>query len=100
MKSVGKMVEQEDPKLTSSLGYNSITFTSVQIIQKMTRRLAEQSLQLKVEKNVVPKIANPRNHQGAHTDANTRGFIYKIELGSKCTQHSRAGTWTLRWVLA
>ena len=43
---------------------------------------------------VVPKIANPRNHQGAHTDANTRGFIYKLELGSKCTRHSGAGTWT------
>ena len=37
---------------------------------------------------VVPKIANPRNHQGADTDANTRGFIYKLELGSKYTRHS------------
>ncbi|XP_077713180.1 uncharacterized protein LOC144288960 [Canis aureus] len=47
---------------------------------------------------VVPKIANPRNHQGAHTNANTRGFIYKLELGSKYTQHSHSGvgTWTLR----
>ena len=35
--------------------------------------------------NVVPKIANPRNHQGADTDANTRGFIYKLQLGSKYT---------------
>ena len=30
---------------------------------------------------IVPKIANPRNHQGADTDANTRGFIYKLSLG-------------------
>ncbi|XP_038308731.1 uncharacterized protein LOC119869613 isoform X2 [Canis lupus familiaris] len=45
---------------------------------------------------VVPKIVNPRNHQGADTDANTRGFIYKLELGSKCTRHSRAGAWTPR----
>ena len=37
---------------------------------------------------VVPKIANPRNHQGADTDANTRGLIYKLELGSKYTRHS------------
>ena len=49
---------------------------------------------------VVPKIANPRNHQGADTDANTRGFIYKLELGSKYTRHSGAGTWTPRWVSA
>ena len=48
----------------------------------------------------MPKIANPRNHQGADTDANTRGFIYKLELGSKCTRHSGAGTWTLKWVTA
>ena len=49
---------------------------------------------------VVPKIANPRNHQGAHTDANTGGLIYKLELGSKYTRHSGAGTWTPRWVPA
>ena len=49
---------------------------------------------------VVPKIANPRNHRGADTDANTRGFIYKLELVSKYTRHSGAGTWTPRWVLA
>ena len=48
----------------------------------------------------MPKIANLRNHQGADTDANTRGFIYKLELGSKYTPHSRAGTWTLKWVTA
>ena len=42
----------------------------------------------------MPKIVNPRNHQGADTDANTRGFIYKLELGSKYTRHSGAGTWT------
>ena len=57
-----------------------------------------------LEKNtgvtVVPKIANPRNHQGADTNANTRGFIYKLELGSKYTGHSGAGTWTPRWVSA
>ncbi|XP_077706369.1 uncharacterized protein LOC144285016 isoform X2 [Canis aureus] len=46
--------------------------------------------------DVVPKIVNPRNHQGADTDASTQGFIYKLELGSKYTRHSRAGTWTLR----
>ena len=34
----------------------------------------------------------------ADTDANTRGFIYKLELVSKYTQQSEAGTW--RWVLA
>ena len=45
---------------------------------------------------VVPKIANPRNHQGADTDASTRGFIYKLELGSKYTPYSRAGAWTPR----
>ena len=51
----------------------------------------------KIERgSVVPKIANPRNHGGADTDTNTRGFIYKLELGSKCTRHSGAGTWTPR----
>ena len=50
--------------------------------------------------SVVPKIANPRNHQEADTDANTRGLIYTLELGSKYTRHSGAGTWTLSWVLA
>ena len=35
-----------------------------------------------------PKIANLRNHQGADTDASTRGFISKLELGSKYTRHS------------
>ena len=50
--------------------------------------------------NVVLKIANPRNHQGADTDASTRGFISKLELWSKYTHHSGAGTWTLRWVTA
>ena len=49
---------------------------------------------------VVPKIANPRNRREAYTDANTRGFIQKLELVSKYTRQSRAGTWTLRWVLA
>ena len=47
----------------------------------------------------MPKIANPGNHQGADTDANTRGFIYKLELGSKYTRHSGAGTWTHIMVL-
>ncbi|XP_025858782.1 clusterin-associated protein 1 isoform X5 [Vulpes vulpes] len=46
---------------------------------------------------VVPKITYLRNHQGADTDANTRGFIYKLELGPKYTRHSRAGTWTPRY---
>ena len=49
---------------------------------------------------VVPKIANPRNHQEAHTEANTQRFIYKLELVSEYTRHSGAGTWTPRWVLA
>ena len=40
-------------------------------------------------------IANPRNHQGADTDANIRGFIYELKLGSKYTRHSRAETWDL-----
>ena len=48
----------------------------------------------------MPKIANPRNHQGADTDARTRGFICKLKLGSKYTQHSGAGTWTPKWVTA
>ena len=34
----------------------------------------------------------------ADTDANTWRFIYKLELVSKYTQQSEAGTW--RWVLA
>ena len=46
--------------------------------------------------NVVPKIANTRNHQGADTDASTRG----LELGPKYTRHSRAGAWTPRGVPA
>ena len=40
----------------------------------------------------MPKVVNPRNHQGADTDANTRGFIYKLKLESKytySTQQSR-----------
>ncbi|XP_072662566.1 uncharacterized protein [Canis lupus baileyi] len=45
---------------------------------------------------VLPKIANPRNHQEADTNANTRGFIYKLELVSKYSRHSGAGTWTPR----
>ena len=27
-----------------------------------------------------------------------RGFLYKLELESKCTRHSRAGIWTLRLI--
>ena len=49
---------------------------------------------------VVPKIANPRNHQGPNTNASARGFISKLELGSKYTRHSGAGTWTPKWVTA
>ena len=49
---------------------------------------------------VVPKIVNPRNHYGADTDANTQGLISKLELASKYTRHSRAGTWTPRWCFA
>ena len=45
---------------------------------------------------VVPKIVNQGNHQGAHTDGNSRGFLYKLELGSNCTGHSGAGTWIPR----
>ena len=30
---------------------------------------------------VVPKIVNQGNHQGANTDGNSRGFLYKLELG-------------------
>ena len=54
----------------------------------------------KINAIVVPKIANLRNHQGANTAASTLGFISKLELGSKYMQHSRAGTWTPRWVSA
>ena len=53
-----------------------------------------------LSQTVVPKIANPRNHREADTDANTRGFIYKLELVSKYTRQSGAGTWTPKWVLA
>ena len=49
---------------------------------------------------VVPKIANPRNHQGADTDASARGFISKPELGSKYTRYRGAVTWTSKWVTA
>ena len=49
---------------------------------------------------VVPKIANPRNHQGANTNASSGGFISKLELGSKYTRHSGAGTWTPKWATA
>ena len=52
-----------------------------------------------LSQSVVPKIVNPRNHREADTDANTRGFINKLELGSKYTPHSRAGTWTPKWVI-
>ena len=38
-----------------------------------------------MQKGVVPKIANPRNHQGADTDASAQGFIIKLEIGSKYT---------------
>ena len=48
----------------------------------------------------MPKIVNPRNHYGADTDANTQGLISKLELASKYTRHSRAGTWTPRWCFA
>ena len=53
-----------------------------------------------LSQTVVPKIVYPKNHGEAHTEANTRGFIYKLELVSKYTRHSGAGTWTLRWHLA
>ena len=53
-----------------------------------------------LSQTVMPKIANPRNHREADTKANTWEFIYKLELVSKYTRQSRAGTWTLRWVLA
>ena len=49
---------------------------------------------------LVSKIANRKNHQAADTHASTQGFIYKLELGSKYTRHSGAGTWTLKWVTA
>ena len=55
---------------------------------------------IKLEFSVVPKIVNPRNHQGADTDASTLGFINRLELGSKCTRHSGAGTLTPKWVTA
>ena len=53
-----------------------------------------------LSQTVVPKIANPRNHREADTDGNARGFFFKLELASKYTRHSGAGTWTPRWVLA
>ena len=53
-----------------------------------------------LSQSVVPKIVNPRNHREADTDANTWGFIYKLELVCKYTGQSGAGTWTPRWVLA
>ena len=39
-------------------------------------------------KNVMPLISNPRDHQEADTDANTRGCICKLKLGPKYTRHS------------
>ena len=48
----------------------------------------------------MPNIANPRNPQGADTDASARGFISKLELGSQYTQHSGAGTLTPKCVTA
>ena len=39
-----------------------------------------------LSQTVVPKIANPRNHRDVDSDANTRGFIYKLELVSKYTR--------------
>ena len=53
-----------------------------------------------LSQTVEPKIANPRNHREADTDANTRGFIYKLELVSMYTRHSGAGTRNPRWFLA
>ena len=53
-----------------------------------------------LSQTVVPKIANPRKHGEAHNDANTWGFIYKLELLSKYAWHRGAGTWTPRWVFA
>ena len=53
-----------------------------------------------LSQSVVPKIVNLRNHPEADTDANTWGFIYKLELVCKYTGQSGAGTWTPRWVLA
>ena len=49
---------------------------------------------------IVPKIANPRNHQGANTNASTRGFIRKLEFGPKYPRHGGAGAWTPRGVPA
>ena len=43
-----------------------------------------------LSQTVVPKIANPRNLREADTDANTRGFIYHLELVSKYTRQSGA----------
>lgn len=53
-----------------------------------------------LSQTVVPKIANLRKHGEAHNDANTWGFIYKLELLSKYAWHRGAGTWTPRWVFA
>ena len=53
-----------------------------------------------LSQSVVPKTGNPRNHGEADTDSNTRAFIYKLELVSKYTQQSGAGTWIPRRVLA
>ena len=44
-----------------------------------------------LSQTVVPKIANPKNHGEAHTEANTRGFIYKLELVSKYTDNAEQG---------
>ena len=44
-----------------------------------------------LSQTVVPKIANPRNLREANSDANTRGFIYHLELVSKCTQQVEHG---------
>ena len=44
-----------------------------------------------LSQTVVPKIVNLKNHGEAHTEANTRGFIYKLELVSKYTDNAEQG---------
>ena len=66
----------------------------------MAKDLSSQTSKRNCIEIVVPKIVNPRNHQGADTDASAQGFICKLEVGSKYTRHSGAGTWTPKWVTA
>ena len=55
------------------------TYTHL-VVNSLQKQTSKQSHNL-LAHGVVPKMENPRNHQGANTDANTRGFITGSSLG-------------------